>query len=150
MTKVRKQAAHMSSNSSDTEATFYEAMQAGDLERLMDCWADEDDIVCIHPNGPHIVGTTAIRAAFEAIFSEAGTINVHLENVLRVNAMSCAIHSFVERIEVLTPEGLRQAYVLATNVYQNTPEGWRMVMHHASPGTVDSAQGNQIGALVLH
>jgi hypothetical protein len=26
--------------------------------------------------------------------------------------------------------------VLATNVYIKTAEGWRMVVHHASPGSV--------------
>jgi hypothetical protein len=27
--------------------------------------------------------------------------------------------------------------VLATNVYVNTVQGWRMVAHHASPGLAD-------------
>ena len=43
--------------------------------------------------------------------------------------------TYVERIEVLTDEGPRHAYVIATNVYQKTAQGWRMVAHHASPGT---------------
>jgi uncharacterized protein YbdZ (MbtH family) len=34
-----------------------------------------------------------------------------------------------------TPEGDAVAYVVATNVYMRTPQGWRMVAHHASPGT---------------
>jgi hypothetical protein len=29
----------------DTEAAFYEALQQGDIERLMACWSDEDEIV---------------------------------------------------------------------------------------------------------
>ena len=40
-----------------------------------------------------------------------------------------------DRIEVLTAEGPRHAFVLATNVYHRTPLGWRMVAHHASPGS---------------
>ena len=47
----------------EIEATFYEALQSGDIEKLMACWADEDDIVCIHPGGPRLVGAGAIRAA---------------------------------------------------------------------------------------
>jgi ketosteroid isomerase-like protein len=35
----------------------------------------------------------------------------------------------------MTPNGPAQAYVLATNVYLKTAQGWRMVAHHASPGT---------------
>jgi ketosteroid isomerase-like protein len=37
---------------------------------------------------------------------------------------------------VRTAEGPRHAFVLATNVYHKTAQGWRMVAHHASPGSV--------------
>jgi uncharacterized protein (TIGR02246 family) len=150
MPKARKHAAHLSSTPNDIETAFYEAMQAGDLERLMACWADDDDIVCIHPGGPRIAGTASIRAAFEAMFSDGGTINAHPEHIRRVDAMASAVHSVVEKIEVLTPEGRAHAYVLATNVYHKTPQGWRMVMHHASPGTVDAVQEMQQPMQVLH
>jgi ketosteroid isomerase-like protein len=150
MPKARKHAAHLSSTPNDIETAFYEAMQAGDLERLMACWADDDEIVCIHPGGPRIVGTAAIRAAFEAMFSEGGTINAHPEHIHRVDAMASAVHSVVERVEVLTPEGPVHAYVLATNAYHKTPQGWRMVVHHASPGTVDAIQDMQQVGQVLH
>jgi ketosteroid isomerase-like protein len=36
---------------------------------------------------------------------------------------------------VLTPAGPRQAWVVATNVYLKTAQGWRLVAHHASPGS---------------
>ena len=150
MPKARKHAAHLSSNPNDLEAAFYEALQAGNLERLMACWADDEDIVCIHPGGSRIVGTAAIRAAFEAMFSEGGTINAHPEHIRRVNAMASAVHSVLEKIEILTPEGAAQAYVLATNVYHKTPQGWRMVVHHASPGTLDAAHEEQQPSKVLH
>ena len=29
---------------------------------------------------------------------------------------------------------------MATNVYHKTPEGWRLVAHHASPGVAPDAQ----------
>ncbi|WP_442786621.1 nuclear transport factor 2 family protein [Hydrogenophaga sp. NFH-34] len=35
----------------EVEHAFYEALQHGDLERVMACWADEDDVVCVHPGG---------------------------------------------------------------------------------------------------
>ena len=52
----------------DIEQQFYEALQAGDVERLMAVWSDDDDISCVHPGGPRVVGAVAIRAAFESIF----------------------------------------------------------------------------------
>jgi ketosteroid isomerase-like protein len=117
----------------DTEHAFYDALQQGDLERLMACWADEDDIVCVHPGGPRLVGTVAIRAAFEALFAN-GSVKVQPERVRRVEAGVCAVHSVIERVEVLSDDGLAHAWVVATNVYAKTAQGWKMVVHHASPG----------------
>ena len=122
------------SSADDIEAAFYEALQTGDIDKLMACWADEDEIVCIHPGGPRLLGAGTIRAAFDAMFAH-GAIQASAEKVHRVEALGCSVHSVLERIEVLTEEGPRHAYVIATNVYQKTPQGWRMVAHHASPGT---------------
>jgi hypothetical protein len=47
----------------ETEAAFYEAMQLGDIDKLMACWADEDDIVCVHPGGPRLVGALAVNTS---------------------------------------------------------------------------------------
>lgn len=118
----------------DVEAAFYEALQTGDIEKLMACWADEDDIVCVHPGGSRLLGPGAIRAAFDAMFAN-GNIRAQAEKVHKVEAMGASVHSVLERIEVRTDEGPRHAYVIATNVYQKTAQGWRMVAHHASPGT---------------
>ena len=118
----------------DTEAAFYEALQHGDIDKLMACWADEDDIVCVHPGGARLLGAGAIRAAFDMMFTN-GSIQARAEKVHRVDSLGASVHSVLERIEVLTDEGLRHANVIATNVYQKTPLGWRMVAHHASPGT---------------
>ena len=40
----------------DIEAQFYEALQRGDIERLMAVWSDDDEISCVHPGGPRLVG----------------------------------------------------------------------------------------------
>ena len=121
-------------NADDIEAAFYDALQSGDIEKLMACWGDEDDIVCVHPGGARLVGPAAIRATFDAMFSN-GTIRAQPIKVRKVEAMGASVHSVLERIEVLTEEGPRHAYVIATNVYHKTAQGWRMVAHHASPGT---------------
>lgn len=117
----------------DTEHAFYEALQHADIERLMACWADEDDIVCVHPGGPRLVGHQAIRAAFEAMFAN-GAVQAVPEKVMRFDAGHCSLHSVIERVSVLTDDGPQHAFVVATNVYAKTAQGWRMVAHHASPG----------------
>ena len=100
----------------------------------MAVWSDDDEICCVHPNGPRIVGPAAIRAAFDAMFAN-GVIDARPERVRRVVTHGSAVHNLVERIQVLTDEGPQVAWVLATNVYMRTALGWRLVAHHASPGT---------------
>ncbi len=122
----------------EVEAQFYEALQKADIEALMAVWADDDEIVCVHPGGPRMVGPGAIRAAFEAIFSQ-NAIPVVPEQVHRLQWMGGAVHHLVERIEVTGEQGKQTAFVLATNVYVKTPSGWRLAAHHASPGSLQEA-----------
>jgi ketosteroid isomerase-like protein len=90
----------------------------------------------VHPGGPRIIGPAAIRAAFDAMFAN-GAIHVHPDKVRRIVTHASAVHSVVERIQVLTEEGPRTAWVLATNVYMKGTLGWRLVAHHASPGSTE-------------
>lgn len=119
----------------DIEAQFYEALQQANLDRLMAVWADDDEIACVHPGGPRLVGPAAIRASFEAIFSN-GSIPVTPRQVHRLHTIGAAVHHLAEHITINTADGTRSAWVLATNVYLKTEQGWRLVVHHASPGSV--------------
>jgi uncharacterized protein (TIGR02246 family) len=133
----------------DVEAQFYESLQAGDLDRLMSVWADDDEIVCVHPGGPRVVGAGAIRASFEAIFAH-NAIPVQPQQLHRLHAMGCAVHHLVERIAVVTAEGEQVAWVLATNVYLKTAQGWRIAAHHASPAAVQQPPAEGEPPSVLH
>ena len=149
MPKAKLQAATVGGTADDTEAAYYDALQNGDIDKLMACWADEDDIVCVHPGRPRVVGLAAIRSAFEVMFSQ-GRIRAWPEHVRRVDALASAVHNLVERIEVMTADGPREAFAIATNVYHKTPQGWRMVAHHASPGTGREMQESGVAPPLLH
>ncbi len=149
MRKNPLQAANLEGNADDVEAAFYDALQNGDIDKLMACWADEDEIVCVHPGGPRVVGLTAIRATFESMFSN-GTVRAWPERLRKVETLGSAVHHLVERVEVLTPQGPRQAWVIATNVYHKTAQGWRLVAHHASPGSASEIQEVAQAPAVLH
>lgn len=149
MSKARLRAATVGGMPDEVEAAFYEALQNADINQLMACWADEDDIVCVHPGGPRHVGSTAIRAAFEAVFSNGG-IPVLAQRVRRVESLASAMHNVLERVVVMTEQGPQTACVIATNVYHKTPQGWRLVAHHASPGTLQDMEDASGGPQVLH
>ncbi|HEY8607450.1 MAG TPA: nuclear transport factor 2 family protein [Noviherbaspirillum sp.] len=112
------------------EAAFYEAISRADVEAVMALWADEEDIVCIHPGAPRLVGHASIRAAWESIFEQGGVqirpVQVHVTQ----NTMT-AVHNIIEEVH-RTVSRQQDIHILATNVYMKTSAGWRLVTHHAS------------------
>ena len=149
MRKSKLQSVTIGGTADDTEAAFYEALQTADIDKLMACWADEDEVVCVHPGGPRVVGVGAIRAAFDNMFSN-GSIKATPLRVRKIESLASAVHNVLEKIQVMTEEGPREAYVIATNVYHKTAQGWRMVAHHASPGTPREMQELSDTPVVLH
>ena len=133
----------------EAEQQFYEALQHGELERLMAVWGDDDEISCVHPGGHRMVGVAAIRASVESIFAH-GVIDVHPEKVSRLQTMFSAVHSVLERVHMPLELGTQSNWVIATNVYLKTPLGWRIVAHHASPGSALEAQEMVESSTVLH
>ncbi|MFO1328561.1 MAG: SgcJ/EcaC family oxidoreductase [Rubrivivax sp.] len=137
MSRVKAPKAALLASADDVEARFYEALQQGDIAAMMAVWADDDEIVCVHPGGGRVVGAAAIRASFEAIFANGG-VPAAPEQVHRLQSLGVAVHHLVERVVLPPGQGTAEAWVLATNVYVNTTQGWRLVAHHASPGAAEA------------
>jgi ketosteroid isomerase-like protein len=134
MPRAKAQTAALMASVDDVQAQFYDALQHGDIERLMAVWSDDDEVAIVHPGGPRVVGLGAIRASFEAIFA-SGPIPVRPDSVRRVESAGCAVLHVLEKVDVVSDEGPQTAWVIATNVFLKTAQGWRLVLHHASPGS---------------
>jgi uncharacterized protein (TIGR02246 family) len=119
----------------DAETAFYEAFERGDLAAMMAVWAESEDVVCVHPRGPRLVGFDAVRDSWAQIFSGGiAQLRVRTNDVRRVDGNSVAVHSLVEVLSSPGQSAPAQAQsVSATNVYELTDGGWRMVVHHATP-----------------
>jgi ketosteroid isomerase-like protein len=116
----------------DAENAFYEALERADLEGMMAVWAEDDDIVCVHPGGARLTGQDQVRESWSRIFQAGTRARVHISNQVAITAMMIAVHSVHENFSVEGDPGPRPP-VLATNVYLRTAAGWRMIVHHASP-----------------
>ena len=136
-------------SAAEVEQQFYAALRRADIEALMSLWADDDDIVCVHPGGSRAIGPAAVRAGFEAVFRN-GAIDIHPEQVRCLEAAAFAVHSVLERVQVRGPRGESSGWVVATNVYIDTRVGWRIVAHHAGPGVQREPQVGAGPAAVLH
>ena len=114
----------------EAEAAFYTAFSKRDLDAMMAVWAEDGDIVCVHPLGPLLIGVQAVRAAWEALFRNEQEIKFLVEERQRSQDEGLALHAVLEHIRI---GGKAQPPVAATNAYRLTGNGWRMILHHASP-----------------
>jgi len=122
----------------DVEAAFYEALERADLDAMMAVWAEDEEIVCIHPGGPRLIGYVAIREAWRRIFDGGARLRVRLSQPTTVQGPLAALNTVMEHIGVRDDESVR-APVVASNVYVRGALGWRLVLHHASPAPPDSS-----------
>jgi uncharacterized protein (TIGR02246 family) len=132
----------------DAENAFYEALERADLATMMAVWAETDDVVCIHPSGPRLVGFEAVRQSWAQIFAGAAQLRVETTGVQRFDGPTVAVHSLVETVAAAS--GGASGSVHATNVYELTEGGWRMVVHHASPLPEPPAEEPPEPAHTLH
>ncbi|MQR01901.1 YybH family protein [Glaciimonas soli] len=138
----------MHSSAEETEAAFYDALGRADIDAMMALWAEDEEIICVHPNAPRLIGHAAIRATFEALF-ERGGVHVSVRQLHTVHNMSTSIHSVIENIHQ-TGNPPQELHILATNVYLKTPRGWCITLHHASIAPGPAPEEMMSNSAMLH
>ncbi len=135
----------------DAEAAFYEAFIKRDLEAMMEVWADDDDIYCVHPGSARISGIERIRESWRQLFSGGQELRFNLHELQVIHTMMLAVHSVYEHISVVGQSRARQP-MIATNIYQRTERGWRMVAHHAAaaPASIKTDAADEPAVKTLH
>lgn len=133
----------------DAETAFYEALESADLEAMMDVWAEDEEIVCVHPGGPRLTGFEQVRDSWRDIFAGGPSMRFELTGQQYLRAVRVAIHSVHENI-VVTGQSHPVNPIVATNVYIQTERGWRLLVHHASPALREVARPEEPGPPVLH
>ena len=112
------------------EAAFYDAFKDGNLHAMMDVWSDDDGIVCIHPGAPRLQGVELVREGWRQILENSVGLEFTLTDVQATEDEWLAIHVVREEISI---DGQLTGVMLATNIYRRVENGWRMMLHHASP-----------------
>ena len=131
------------------EEAFYDAMRRGDLAAMMALWADDEEVICTHPNGPRHVGIEAVRASWEGILSGGG-IDVSIRAVRSHAGAVLAVHSLIETITVHGERATEAVECVATNVFVKGPSGWKILVHHASQAGEGEPAATAPQGAVLH
>ena len=133
----------------DAENAFYEAIERGDVDAMMATWADDEEIVCIHPAGQRLAGHATVREAWRQVFTSGSRLRVRVSHAVRWSSALMAVHNVLETLYIgddPTPHGP----VLATNVFIRGAKGWRLLAHHASSSSAPLPEETGSVPRILH
>ncbi len=123
-------------SSKDAEHAFYDAIHRADIEAFMNVWAEDEDILCILPGGPRIVGYSNVRETWRHILDGRQRFTMRLLNTMVMPGPLFAVHNLQATVMLAgdNPELQGQIVpILVTNIYIRGALGWRLMVHHASP-----------------
>lgn len=115
----------------EAEQAFYDALRRADLALMMRVWADDEEVVCIHPGGMRTIGHDAMQSAWQQIFT-GGPITVQPICPMIMTTVMTSVHVLIEQLTVVTEQGEKSAHCYTTNIFHKSRAGWKMVLHHAS------------------
>lgn len=111
------------------EAAFYDAFHRRDLVAMMEVWAVDDRVVCIHPGTERLEGRAQVEHSWQQLFAGDNQLAFELSDAQYTQDALLSIHMVRENVSV---GGEYQGVVLATNIYQFIDGSWHMILHHAS------------------
>lgn len=116
---------------------LYAAFEAGDPVRMEALWDEADDVRCVHPGWPLLVGRSRVLRSWSVIMANTSYIQFFLTDVDATVDGDLAVVTCEENIltAVADPDGSlsESARVVSTNVFRRRPAGWRLWAHHGSP-----------------
>lgn len=129
----------------EAENYFYHAIHHNDIDNLMQVWADDDDIICIHREGQRLIGTKQVHDSWRALLTQGGKFTIELKEKRVINNGMTIIHVLLEKITQTTEHGTFESICHATNVFQKDSHGWHLIMYMAAiaPDPVFTAQEAQ-------
>ena len=139
----------MFTSAKEAEAAFYEALAHADLEAMMAVWSEDEEVLCIHPGGARLQGLAAVREGWRELFEGNPRLDIRVMHGVTQNNIMVAVHSVLEFVGLHGDEQLHPP-MIATNVYNRGADGWRMVLHHASPAPEERHVQDQDAPRIIH
>jgi len=106
-------------------AAFYAAFTAGSVDELVRLWADGDDISCIHPGWPALVGRPAVIASWRDILLSTNRPHIVCQEPYAIVTGDSG--------HVLCVEIIGSMALAAANHFRRVGDEWRLIHHQSSP-----------------
>jgi ketosteroid isomerase-like protein len=117
----------------EAEDAFYDALEEGDVNKLLSVWAEADDICCLLPMYPLIQGRKDVADVFTQLFSQGHGVALAVAHLTWIQTDDIAIHQVEEIIQNLPPETPPPPPFYGTNIYRKDKTGWRLIVHQNAP-----------------
>jgi ketosteroid isomerase-like protein len=105
-------------------AAYYHAFSSGDFAEMKRTWAD-DDLSCIHPGWPALIGPQAVLESYRQILSSPERDRIEPRNATVIVSG--------DEARVVCVEFVGGAALAATNMFKRVDGAWRMTHHQATP-----------------
>ena len=119
----------------EAHTAFYRALEDADLELMTEVWQQNGEISCIHPLWAPLFGCDKVMPSWKQLFTSGRSMGVEVEILAHQTGGELCIHLVREILTPLSDQKGGQP-ILATNSYQLFDNGWKMVLHHASPTAI--------------
>ena len=106
-------------------AAFYTAFLSGAFDELAGLWADDNDISCIHPGWPVIIGRAAVIGSWRDILMSPSRPRITCREPYAIVSGDAGR---VLCLELIPPMALA-----ASNHFRRIGGVWRMIHHQSSP-----------------
>jgi ketosteroid isomerase-like protein len=116
----------------EANARFYRAFEALDIAAMDEVWTHGAHVRCVHPGWPLLRGWDAVRTSWQRIFASTEEMRFTLSEVDVSVGGDLAWITCIENILSDVGGRVTVTAILATNLFERHPGGWRLVHHHAS------------------
>jgi ketosteroid isomerase-like protein len=111
---------------------FYRAFETLKIEEMEKVWAKNAEIQCGHPGWRVLRGWGPVMESWKRIFENTPSMQFTLSDVKVEVRGEVAWVTLYENLKSSIQGQDYSAAILTTNIFQKTPEGWRMILHHGS------------------
>ena len=112
---------------------FYKAFNARDLSAMKEIWSSHQNVTCVHPGWSPLNGFEPIIDSWQGIFKNSGNMDIQISDINMFISNDLAWVSCVEKLYTIASHGVLASKVFSTNLFKLNKDGWKMIMHHASP-----------------
>jgi ketosteroid isomerase-like protein len=122
------------STAEQAASAFYRAFERTDLAAMMSVWAEDEEIVCVHPGGERLVGFDAVRDSWRLLFSQGPRLRFQLLDLRVHTARPISVHHLYESITIAGAVGPAHL-AIATNILPAHALG----LAHAGPSRLSAS-----------